>query len=162
MKRVFHNMILYTSHAMDTPPIDSGAWWVHFCDFVWLSPVFVLPKWKGKLNWICLTNSNSKYLYCLLYIVYRALHTIKENRELIQLDWHTHTNKDKTQIHKAAGTCRMAHLQVNSLTPGEHNRKWNFSYLCIKGCTMNVWDDYAHDECLGTPDRSGSGCGLVP
>ena len=39
-------------------------------------------------------NSNSKYLYCLLYIVYRALHTIKENRELIQLDWHTHKNTD--------------------------------------------------------------------
>ena len=77
------------------------------------------------------SNSNSKYLYCLLYIVYRALHTIKEKRELIQLDWHTHKKTDKTQIHKAAGTCRMAHLHVNSLTPGEHNSTWNFYCLCI-------------------------------
>ena len=23
---------------------------------------------------------------------------------------------------------------------------------------MNVWDEYVHDECRGTPDRTGSGC----
>ena len=48
----------------------------------------ILNKRHGNIKF----KFNSKFLYCLLYMLYRALRTIKGTTELIQLDWHTHTD----------------------------------------------------------------------
>ena len=48
----------------------------------------ILNKHHGNIKF----KFNSKFLYCLLYMVYRSIRTIKGTTELIQLDWHTHTD----------------------------------------------------------------------
>ena len=75
-----------THYQSHCHPTTKSLW---LCSSVYCRP----PHQSRRIWWLAATN---------------------QKRELIQLDWHTHKNTDKTQIHEAAGTCRMAHLTHKS------------------------------------------------